>query len=215
VPVVQWRWGRALRAVKHAIALGLLGSTPTVSIDLAWARDQAYFRTRSAELGWGCSALLSVGIHAVDAVCFALGRRATRVSSVGGAGGASAVLLATFDGGAAAALRITFEGGGPDRTRLAFCGRGVTATIAGGEADPTAGEVLWQCEDAAQARQLARLEESSEGSLHAPLIVPFLGRAIRAHRDGKRPGESDALLAIGDVLASHDVAMRADEAPER
>jgi predicted dehydrogenase len=226
VPIVQWRWGRAVRAVRRAIALGMLGRAPSVSLDLAWHRDAAYFRARS---GWGCGALLSVGIHALDAACFALDRPVVDVACArraltGVQDGtspatpergrddeeASAVLLATFEGGAIAALRLTLEGG-PDQTRLSFCGGGVMATIVGTEADPTASAVVWSCSDAMLLQRLVELEQSTDGSLQGPLIVPFLGRAIDARRRGALPGQCDALPSIHDVFPAHDLAMRACE----
>src|SRR6185503_2762321 len=81
VPIVQWRAGRALRAVRGAIAAGLLGPAPVVSVDLAWARDAGYFAAgRATVASWGCGALLSVGIHAVDAIVWALGKPVHDVS---------------------------------------------------------------------------------------------------------------------------------------
>ena len=240
VPIVQWRWGRAVRAVRRAIALGMLGRAPSASLDLAWHRDAAYFRARS---GWGCGALLSVGIHALDAACFALDRpvvdvacaRRARTGVQDGTSPAmpergrdddgtspampergrddeeaSAVLLATFEGGAIAALRLTLEGG-PDQTRLSFCGGGVTATIVGTEADPTASTVAWSCGDRLLLQRLVDLEQSTDGSVQGPLIVPFLGRAIDARRRGALPGQCDALPSIRDVSPAHDLAMRACE----
>jgi predicted dehydrogenase len=254
VPIVQWRWGRAVRAVRRAIALGFLGRAPSVSLDLAWHRDAAYFLARA---GWGCGALLSVGIHALDAACFALDRpvvgvacaRRTRPGVHDGRSPrsttppsadvpsalpergqdddgtspalpergqddddeeASAVLLATFEGGAIAALRLTFDAG-LDQTRLSFCGRGVTAAIVGTEADPTASAVAWSCGDRLLLQRLVDLEQSTDGFVQGPLIVPFLGRAIDARRRAALPGQCDALPSIRDVFPAHDLAMRACE----
>jgi predicted dehydrogenase len=217
VPIVQWRCGRAIRAVRCAIAGGLLGRAPSVSLDLAWQRDAAYFRARSA---WGCGPLLSVGIHALDALCFALDRPVLRAGWAPGprAAGdladeereASAILLTTFAAGATAALRVTLDAG-PDATRLSFCGDGVTAVIEADGADPTASSVVWRSDDVSKRRALAEVERATEGPLHGPLLVPFLGRAIEAHRRGARPGETDALPSIRDVIAAHDLALRAHE----
>jgi predicted dehydrogenase len=214
VPIVQWRWGRALRAVRRAIALGLLGGAPTVSLDLAWRRDEAYFRKRAASV-WGCGALLSVGIHAIDALCYALDRPVVEVSGVTGAadGGAletTAVALATFAGGACAAVRATLEGG-PDQTRLSFCGAGITAAIVGSEADPTAGPVHWTCEDEAMLRRLRELEDGTDGALHGPLIVPYMGRAIAAARRGGTDPPGDACPSVRDAAAAHELVMRVYE----
>jgi predicted dehydrogenase len=209
VPIVQWRWGRALRAVRRAIALGLLGGAPTVSLDLAWRRDAAYFRKR-APGAWGCGALLSVGIHAIDALCYALDRPVLEVSGAtnaeDGAPETSAVALATFAGGACAAVRATFEGG-PDETRLSFCGAGVTAAIVGSEADPTAAPVHWSCEDESTLRRLREIEEGTDGAMYGPLIVPYIGRALAAARE--RLGRPcDACPSVRDVAAAHELVMR-------
>jgi hypothetical protein len=108
---------------------------------------------------------------------------------------ASAVLLATFEGGAIAALRLTFDAG-PDQTRLSFCGGGVTAAIVGTEADPTASAVAWSCGDRLLLQRLVDLEQSTDGSVQGPLIVPFLGRAIDVRRRDALPGQCDALPSI-------------------
>jgi predicted dehydrogenase len=227
IPIVQWRWGRAIRAVKRAIALGLLGDAPSVSVDLAWGRDEAYFRSRA---GWGCGALLSVGIHAIDVVCYALDRSVVAVSSALRSAGVqiarrhslppsrsaaatfetSGSLIATFEGGASAAIRATLEGG-PDETRLSFCGGGVTAAIVGSEADPTASSVVWRCENAATLRRLREVELSADGAVQSPLIVPYMGRAIEATRRGIGAGGSDECPGVGDVAAAHELLFRALE----
>jgi predicted dehydrogenase len=209
VPIVQWRWGRALRAVRRAIALGLLGGAPTVSVDLAWRRDAAYFRKRAPST-WGCGALLSVGIHAIDALCYALDRPAVDVSGAtnaeGGAPETTAVAFVSFADGASAAVRATLEGG-PDETRLSFCGAGVTAAIVGSEADPTAGPVHWSAEDESTLRRLREIEESTDGAMHGPLIVPYMGRAIAAVRE--RLGRPcDACPSVRDVARAHELVMR-------
>src|SRR5688572_27936185 len=72
IPIVQWRAGRAIRTLRRAIAHGELGPAPVVSLDLAWGRGDEYFDARRTT--WGCGAILSIGIHAIDAVAWALGR---------------------------------------------------------------------------------------------------------------------------------------------
>src|SRR5258708_25312283 len=75
VPIVQWRAGRAIRAIRRAISEWLLGPSPTVCVDLALHPSDEYFASgRGTREGWGRGALLSVGIHALDAVCFAMSR---------------------------------------------------------------------------------------------------------------------------------------------
>lgn len=214
VPIVQWRAGRALRAVRAAIASGALGPSPSVGVELAWSRDAAYFAAgRGTSAAWGCGALLSVGVHAIDAVVWAMGRPLAGVrGTVGGATRdgvdveTSAVLQLAFDGGGLASLRVTFDGGG-DTTRLTFCGGGVTAEICGGEGDPTASKVRWTAVDDATRARLDDLERAARGALAPPLIVPFLGEALGAIEAGLRPGSCDALPAIADVRAAHAAAL--------
>ncbi len=216
VAIVQWRMGRALRAVRTAIANGLLGPSPTVAVDLALHRDAAYFAAGRASVDqWGCGALLSVGIHALDAVCFALARPVTGVKAFLGARGASgmertASVAVRFEGGASLAFRVTFEGGPPDEVRLSFAGAGVTACIVGGEADPTASEVIWRADETTKGA-LAEIERASDGATAPPLIVPYLGRAVAALRRNEVPGTSESLPSIEDVARAHRIAFSAAE----
>jgi predicted dehydrogenase len=211
VPIVQWRAGRGLRAVRAAIAQGELGPAPTVSVDLAWSRDAAYFAAgRATRAAWGCGVLLSVGVHAIDAICWAIGRRVSAAKGMmpAVAAGAAvevetrAAMLVGFEGGALAAVRATFEAG-PDATCLAFAGGGVTATIRGGELDPTASAVEWSCDDASRLARLQALEKDASGAVAPPLLVPFLRDAVAALEQGAGPGTCDALPAVRDVWDAH------------
>jgi hypothetical protein len=83
--------------------------------------------------------------------------------------------------------------------------------IAGTEADPTASLVAWSCEDPAMRERLTELEQSTDGSVHGPLIVPYIGRALDAWRSGRVPGECDELPSIGDALRAHDLVLRVYE----
>ncbi len=209
VPILQWRAGRALRALRRAIAHGELGPAPVVSLDLAWGRGGEYFDARRST--WGCGAILSIGIHAIDAVAWALGRPIEAASGMtamreGEAHETAAVALLRFSGGAMASLRISLDGGA-DSTRIAFCGRGVSASITGAEADPTASRITWSALDPLARDRLEALERDTPGALGPPLLVPYLGRAIEALRDGEAPGSSDRLPSIADVAASHRAAM--------
>lgn len=214
VPIVQWRRGRALGAVRRAIAKGELGAAPSVTIDLAWNRDAAYFaRGRGSRATWGCGAILSIGVHALDAVCWALASEPADIRGfverrAGFDVETRAAVALRFRSGAIGALHITLDAG-PDRTFLAFAGNGVTARIEGGEADPTASAVAWSAIDGGARRRLEVMERESAGDLHGPLVVPFVGGALEALRRGETPGESDALPSIGDVRPGHDAAMRA------
>lgn len=212
VPVVQWRAGRAIRAVRRAIARGELGDAPVVSCDLAWGRDDAYVRARGE--AWGCGAILSVGIHAIDAVLWAIGSKVTEASGrttrrAGAWAETGAVGLVLFEGGALASLRISFDGGA-DATRLTFCGNGITAVIAGGEGDPTASPVQWIAAKGASARiaSLETLERETDGATGSPLIVPYLGDAVAAIREGRVPGDTQRLPSIADSFEAHLTALR-------
>lgn len=211
VPIVQWRAGRGLRALRRAIAHGELGPAPVFSADLAWGRDDDYFRARGDV--WGAGALLSVGIHAVDAIAWALDRKIEGVcgmlSDRRAAGGeTAAVALFRFAGGreggdaALASLRISLDGGA-DVTRIVACGRGITVACEGGEADPTANALRWSVEDARSRRRLEALERDTAGACGAPLLVPYLSGAVDALRQGAVPGESERLPSISDVIDAH------------
>jgi predicted dehydrogenase len=217
VPVVQWRAGRGLRAVRRAIARGELGEAPVVSCDLAWSRDEAYLAARGA--AWGCGAVLSVGIHAIDALIWALGRKVIDVSGHttrrdGSWAETGAVGHLRFEGGALATLRISLDGGA-DTTRLAFCGSGLSAVIEGGEADPTGATVRWiamnvarEPRGAARTEALERLERETAGALGSPLLVPYLGAAIAAVREGRSPGDTERLPSMADCFEAHAAALR-------
>ncbi|WP_394823910.1 Gfo/Idh/MocA family protein [Pendulispora albinea] len=220
VPIVQWRAGRAIRAVRRAIAEGFFGGALSVAIDLAWHRDVRYFAEgRARRDQWGCGALLSIGIHALDAVCFALDRP---ISDVHGALGYTpgidvetrAALAISFRGGTIASLRIALDAGADD-TRITFCGDGVTATIHGGEADPTASAVAWTARDTAREQALRALEQTTDGQPSGPLIVPFMGRAIEAYRQGLVPGASPHFPSVRDVAIAHAAIFRVYEGDAR
>jgi predicted dehydrogenase len=214
VPIVQWRAGRAIRAIRHAISEELLGPSPTVCVDLAFHRGEEYFAAgRGTREAWGCGALLSVGIHALDAVCFAMGRGVVEVRGFLGPTSRGEVektgsMLLAFARGAHAVMRVTFEGGDPDSTRLSFSGGGVTACIEGTEVDPTVAGVQWRTDDAAKRVRLETMEQATRGHTSAPLLVPYLGEAIQALREGRTPGTCEALPAIGDVAAAHLAAIQ-------
>jgi len=220
VPVVQWRAGRSIRAVRRAVARGELGPSPVVSCDLAWARDEAYLRARGD--AWGCGAILSVGIHALDAVLWALGHRDPAGAAVVEAQGSTiaregawaetaGVGLVRLASGGRISLRLSFDGGA-DVTRLAFCGGGVTAVIEGGEADPTAGPVRWHAAPHVRDR-LALLERDTDGALGSPLLVPYLADILAALRDGLRPGDSDRLPSVASVASAHHAALLLSSSP--
>ena len=214
VPILQWRAGRALRALRRAIAHGELGPAPVISCDLAWSRDDAYFDARRA---WGCGAILSVGIHAIDAIGWALGGVFEEVAGLVTSSRSSferheadretaAVAVLRFAGGAMMSLRITLDGGA-DTTRIAICGDGKSVVLEGGEADPTGGTLRWSARTVQQRRRLEALEKDTPGALGSPLLVPYLGGVIAAIRAGEVPGETLRLPAIADTFGAHAAAM--------
>ena len=209
VPILQWRAGRGLRALRSALSHGELGEAPVISIELAWSRDEAYFRARDET--WGCGALLSIGIHALDAVTWALGRPLSRVAGVtrrraGARHDTGAAALLEYAGGALVSLRLSLDGGA-DSTRITACGAGVTAVLAGGEADPTASVISWHAEDERTRARLQALEAASDGALGPPLLVPYLGAVVSALREGEAPGDSDRVPAIADTRSAHEAAL--------
>jgi predicted dehydrogenase len=210
VPILQWRSGRALRAIRRAIAHGELGPAPVVSCDLAWGRDDEYFRRRRE---WGCGALLSVGIHALDAIGWALGRDIVSAAGLTQCAREEvvtetvAVVVLRFAGGALGSLRISLDGGG-DATRISFCGGGKSVHLSGGEADPTGGVLQWSAGCARDRERLAALERDTPGALGSPLLVPYLGGVVAALRDGEKPGQTQRLPSIADAFAAHAAAMR-------
>lgn len=218
VPILQWRAGRALRALRRAVMHGELGDAPVASCDLDWSRDAEYFRSRR---DWGCGALLSIGVHAIDAMAWALGREIEpanliesaagittnlRAADAGVVGETSAVAIFRLTRGAMASLRISLDGGG-DTTTITVCGAGKTAHLTGGEADPTAGALRWSARSARDRERVEALERDTPGALGSPLLVPYIARAVSAIRDGETPGQSQRLLSIADVASAHAAAM--------
>ncbi len=215
VPVLQWRAGRALRAIRRAVLAGELGPTPVASIDLSWARDAAYFEARH---GWGAGAVLSIGIHALDAVSWALGRDIVAAASAlatreGADRETAAVAALRFRRGAIASFRITLDGAA-DSTTITVCGAGRTVTLRGGEADPTGSTLSWGVSDRDERERLEARERETRGALGSPLLVPYVGAAIRAWRTGARVGAHEDLPSISSTFAAHGAALVIAQAEE-
>lgn len=198
---LQWRFGRGLRAIRSAIAAGELGEAPSVNVDLAWQRDDAYFRQRA---NWGCGMLLSVGIHAVDAALYALSDTVTSASATRSPGERETTVCAWFVTSRQSRIALRLTSSAPrDRTRLSFCGNGICAELEGDEADPTAGYVRWDCVTSDRTRRLRSLERETTGLLVGPLLVPFVGAALRGSPDAP---------TIADAAPAHRAIYRAYEA---
>jgi predicted dehydrogenase len=195
-----------------------LGSAPSVNCDIVWSRDAAYFGAgRATRATWGGGVLLSVAIHAIDAICFALGRPLALAKGVVAIRPAmdvetSAATIMRFEGGAIATLRATFDGAS-NSTRLSFAGAGLTGIIDGPDADPTAGAVRWLIDDADRMRTVRRLDEQCRGSRHGPLLVPFLHDGIRSVKEGRAPGDCDSLPSVESTRDAHRAVFDVYAAP--
>lgn len=203
VPVLQWREGRGLRAVRRAMADSLFGDSPSVAIDVALARDADYRRARCGGPEWGAGALLSVGIHALDAACFALGRLPDRALAIAprraGEHLESHGVVVVSAGGALISMRVTFEAGA-SRVSLTFAGGGLSATLLGSESDPTARMPRWASASSALKARAAAIAAATPGANAPPLVVPFFARVVASCADARARAD---LPSIADVAACH------------
>jgi len=201
VPVLQWRAGRAARELRTALLAGAFGVHPRLRFDLRLWRDDAYFEGgRRGHAQWGCGAMLSIGIHAIDLLLWIVGRRVLGASGrewFGRSGvdvGTGGELLILFDGGTHAELHLTVDAERADEVRLVVSGESTTAVLVAGEADPTASPlVLHGNGHDAVAR--------ASGASGSPLLVPFVHEAVAAF-DARRP-----TLSVDDVAQAHALAV--------
>lgn len=186
VPVLQWRMGQAAAMLREAFAADAFGPRPHVDCELSLLRDATY-RARTAE--WGCDALLSIGVHALDLVLFGVGRPvvASRVASSPSRG----CVFVTFSGGATARMTIDLDGPARDRVRLAVHGAPVSAELLAGEADPTSAALRFSGPWTPRAR----------GATGSPLLVPLVHAALASFERGA------PFLGIVDVAAAHALAL--------
>jgi predicted dehydrogenase len=188
VPIVQWRAGRSARELRAAFADGVFGACPEIHCDLRLWRDAEYFAARA---NWGCGALLSIGIHAIDLVTWMVGRRivsSTRTESIGRAGvdvSTRGRLEIDFDG-ARATIRISLDEVGQNDVRLFVRAPRASAELRAGEADPTATALRWH----------GVTMRDVDGATGSPLLVPYIHEALVGRA-----------LTMADVLPAHTLAL--------
>jgi predicted dehydrogenase len=211
VPVLQWRMGAALVALREGMRRSLFGATPRLSARLSWSRDASYFANgRRGAAAWGAGALLSIGIHALDALLWASGRS---VAAVRGAEwrtradvdvATAAEIEVDLAGGARLDLSLTLDEPSCSRTSLFVEGGGLRAEIVGTEEDPTASPLTAHGVSGA----VTELFAEARGAHGSPLLVPFVHAALNAF-----DARSDEYPAtIESVAPAHDVALRVPEA---
>lgn len=196
VPILQWRAGRAARELHAAVRAGAFGPRPHVYGQLHLWRDDAYFATRG-HARWGCGAMTSIGIHAIDLVLWILGRPVTGHRGqewVGRAGvdvATQGELEIAFEGGATARILLSVDARGMNAVCLRVHGDVASAELRAGEADPTGTPLT--------LRGLAPIVDAG-GALGSPLLVPYIHEALAAFR-AKRP-----FVSVADTEASHVLA---------
>lgn len=200
VPVLQWRSGCAARQLREAFRVGVFGARPSIVCDLRLWRDEAYFAGgRRGRSQWGCGAMLSIGIHAIDLLVWIVGRPVVEADGREWAGrpsvdvATSGELAITFDGGVRAKLRITLDAEGVNDVRLVVRGTASSAKLVGGEADPTGAELALR----------GVVPDSllyARGAAGSPLLVPFIHEAVAAFDSQRR------LLSVDDVAVAHGLA---------
>lgn len=200
VPIVQWRVGRAARALAQLFHLEAFGPTPHLTIAIRAWRDHAYFDGgRRGRAHWGCGAMTSIGIHAIDLATFVIGRPVTSWSGTETYGRAGidvttrGSLAITFEGGASADVSITVDEEGANDVRLCVRGPAGSATLVATEADPTTAPLSLR----GNPRHVASSLPPSRGSCGMPLLVPYVKEALDADARGA------ASVAIRDVAAAH------------
>lgn len=209
VPTLQWRAGRAARELRVLFEADAFGPKPNVTIEIRAWRDDAYFSggRRGADQ-WGCGALTSIGIHAIDLLIHAVGRRV--VSSTGREWvGREGVDVATageirfvFEGGATADLRITLDERGTNDVHLVVRGERGWAELVAEEADPTASALALR----GAPRRVMDSVGPVGGACGSPLLVPFVREALEVHALRRRS------VSVADVAEAHEHAYRATKA---
>lgn len=202
VPVLQWRAGRAARELRAALLAGAFGAHPRLRLDVRLWREDAYFAGgRRGHEQWGCGAMLSIGIHAIDLLLWVVGRRVLGASGREWFGrssvdvGTGGELLILFEDGAHAELHLTLDAERADEVRLVVSGESMTAVLVAGEGDPTASPLVLHGGEGRGELQCAG------GASGSPLLVPFVHEAVSAF-DARRP-----MLSVDDVAQAHALAV--------
>ncbi len=200
VPVLQWRAGRAARELYTLVRRKAFGDDLHLTIDLSLWRDERYFEGgRRGRAQWGCGALLSIGIHAIDLATWIVGAPVESVSSAERYGRAwidvptAGEITLRFDDGSRADVFITLDAPGADHVRIAARGDAGSAELVGAEGDPTAGALAVR----GRARADRAEVEGAGGASGSPLLVPFVKEALEAHLRGERT------VSVDDVAVAH------------
>ena len=138
MPIFQQRFGSGLQKLKYLVDLGLAGKPILATAETAWRRRPPYYSTWhghwETELG---GALVTLGIHAHDQICYILGSASsvmahidTRVNPIETED--TAAISLRFANGALGTFAVT-TGSAQETTRLRFCFSNLSA-----ESNPTA-----------------------------------------------------------------------------
>ena len=201
VPVLQWQSGKAARELRAALRAGAFGAHPRLRLDVRLWRDDAYFAGgRRSHEQWGCGAMLSIGIHAIDLLLWIVGRRVLGASGREWFGrssvdvGTGGELLILFEDGSHAELHLTLDAERANEVRLVVSGESLTAVLVGGEGNPTASPLVLHGEGRGTVA-------CAGGATGSPLLVPFVHEAVAAF-DARMP-----TLSVDDVAQAHALAV--------
>ena len=126
MPIFQQRFGQGLQKLKYLVDQGLAGKPILATAETAWRRRSPYYASWhgrwETELG---GALVTLGIHAHDQICYVLGPAAsvmahldTRVNPIETED--TAAISLRLRSGALASFAVT-TGSSQETTRLRFC----------------------------------------------------------------------------------------------
>lgn len=203
VPVLQWRAGRAARELATLLRVEAFGLAPRIEISIRTWRDAAYFADgKRGRAQWGCGAMTSIGIHAIDLATYVVGRPILTWSGHETFGRADldvttrGCVTMMFEGGAVADVSITVDDERTNEVRITARGPMGYAELVATEADPTAAPLSVR----GNPRRVASALRPPDGSCGVPLLVPFVKEALVAHARGLTS------VSVRDVAAAHAVA---------